>query len=388
MQNDTAAVTGRIGSIDVVRGAAMVLMALDHVRDYVTNLRFPPENLARGSAALFATRWVTHFCAPAFFLLAGFGIGIARDRGRAAAEMSRYLVTRGLWLVVLELTITSVGWRFGFDLMPLFGVVLWALGWSMVIMAALVHLPRMATGIVSVVAIGAHNLLDGIRPDSLGAFAWLWHVLHVPGFAIPGKLLIAYPLLPWFAVMALGYAMSPIMGWDAARRRRVLLTAGTLAVVGFVALRWLNGYGNPQPWSPQRSTALTVASFFNVTKYPPSLLFLLMTLGPILVALAVTERARGIVATWLAVYGRVPLFYYSVHIFVAHLAGVALAATQGYGIRRIPVVHDPGAVPDGYGVGLPGVYLAWAVVVLLMYWPCRWYARVKAERDDWWLRYT
>lgn len=388
MQMAAPAHSTRLPSIDVVRGSVMVLMALDHVRDYVTNLRFPPEDLARGTAALFATRWVTHFCAPAFFLLAGFGIGIAMERGKNPRELSRYLVIRGGWLVILELTITSLGWRFGLDLLPFFGIVLWALGWSMVIMGLLVFLPRALVAVIALSAIAGHNLLDGIRPDAWGSFAWLWHVLHVPGFALPGRLLIAYPLIPWFAVMALGFALAPLYSWPADRRRRFLIYAGVAATAAFVALRWMNGYGNPRPWEPQRSPALTAAAFLNVLKYPPSLQFLLMTLGPVMVALALTERVRGRVADWLSVYGRVPLFFYTAHIFVAHLAGVALALMQGFGLRRIPVVHDPAAVPDAYGVGLPGVYLAWAIVVVLMYWPCRWYARLKAERDDWWLRYT
>jgi uncharacterized membrane protein len=258
----------------------------------------------------------------------------------------------------------------------------------MVIMAGLIHLPRVAVAIVAGAAIGGHNLLDGVRPDAWGALGWLWHVLHVPGFAIPGKLLIAYPLLPWFAVMALGYVLAAAFAWPAEKRRRVFVIGGAAAALAFVALRWANGYGEPRPWSAQRSTALTVASFFNVTKYPPSLQFLLMTLGPVVAILALVEQARGPVARWLAVYGRVPLFYYTVHIFVAHAAGVTLAFAQGFGLRRIPVVHDPASIPAEYGVGLPGVYAAWAIVVLLMYWPCRWYARLKSERDAWWLRYT
>lgn len=388
METATPTRGARLPSIDVVRGSVMVLMALDHVRDYVTELRFPPENLARGSAALFATRWVTHFCAPAFFLLAGLGIGIAMERGRSAREMSRYLVVRGLWLVVLELTFTSLGWRFGFDFIPFFGIVLWALGWSMVVMGGLVFLPRVIVAVIALATIVGHNLLDTVRPDAWGSFVWLWHVLHVPGFAIPGKLLIAYPMIPWFAVMALGFVLAAMYSWPAERRRRALIGAGVAATVAFVALRWVNGYGNPRPWEPMRTPGLTISSFLNVSKYPPSLQFLLMTLGPTLVALALTERARGRVARWLSVYGSVPLFFYVVHIFVAHLAGVMLALTQGFGLRRIPVVHDPAAIPEAYGVGLPGVYVAWAIVVLLMYWPCRWHARLKSVRDDWWLRYT
>lgn len=382
----------RVPSVDVVRGGVMVLMALDHVRDYVTRLRFPPENLARGTPALFATRWVTHFCAPAFFLLAGVGIGISMSRGKSAAELSRFLLMRGLWLVVLDLTISAVGWQFGFQLIPAFAIVIWTLGWSMIVMAALVHLPRRIIAAVSLVTIAAHNLLDGIRPQALGALAPLWYFLHVPGFALPGKLFIGYPLVPWFAVMVLGFVVAGTYGWEPQRRQRVLLQAGIAAAAAFVLLRMLNGYGNPAPWASQRTPGLTVASFFNVTKYPPSLMFLLMTLGPVCVALALTEAARGRVARWLSVFGRVPLFYYVVHIYLAHAMGVLLALAQGGVLRRIPVVTDPGSIPAWYGawygVSLPGVYAFWALVVVLMYYPCRWFARLKSERSDWWVRYT
>jgi uncharacterized membrane protein len=370
-----------------VRGGVMVLMALDHVRDFVTNLRFQPENLERGTAALFATRWVTHFCAPAFFLLAGIGIGIAKARGQSTAALSRFLLARGLWLIVAELTLTAVGWRFDFNLMPLFGIVLWALGLSMIVMAALIWLPRGLLAGLSIATIALHNLTDSVRPADLGLLAPLWHFLHVPGFAIPGTLLIAYPLVPWVAVMALGFVLADVYRWDAHRRRRLLVWAGVGATLLFVVLRAVNDYGNPQPWAAQRTPALTVSSFLNVTKYPPSLQFLLMTLGPTLVVLSLAERMRGRFAGWLQVYGSVPFFFYVVHIFVAHAVGVVLAIIQGGELRRIPVVLDPASLPDWYGVSLPGVYIAWALVVVAMYFPCRWFARIKRTRSEWWLRY-
>ena len=387
---DPAAAAGRVArvpSVDIVRGSVMVLMALDHIRDFVTNLRFQPENLERGSAALFATRWVTHFCAPAFFLLAGIGIGIAKARGQSNAELTRFLLTRGLWLIVAELTFTAVGWRFDFDLMPLFGIVLWALGWSMIVMAALIWLPRVLLAGLSLATIALHNLTDGVRPADLGALAPLWHFLHVPGVAIPDVLLIAYPLVPWVAVMALGFILADIYRWDERRRRDFLVWTGVAATLLFVAIRTLNAYGNPQPWTTQRTAPLTVASFLNVIKYPPSLHFLLMTLGPTLVALAFAERMRGRLGEWLQVYGSVPFFYYVVHIFVAHAVGIVLALIQGGELRRIPVVLDPRSLPDWYGVSLPGVYVAWIAVVVLMYYPCRWFARIKRTRGEWWLRY-
>lgn len=372
----------RVTSVDIIRGAVMVLMALDHVRDYVTNQRFRPEDLSRASVALFATRWVTHFCAPAFSLLAGVGIGLWMRRGRSAAEASRFLVTRGLWLVFLDLTVSAIGWQFGFRLIPAYALVVWALGWSMVVMAALVHLPRAVVAALSIATIAAHNLFDGVPPSPL------WQLLHVPGFVISGKLFVAYPLVPWVAVMALGYVLADVYGWEATRRRRFLIRTGLLTTLAFVVVRYVNGYGNPFPWSTQHSTALTAASFLNVLKYPPSLDFLLMTLGPIMVALALAEGMRGRVASWLSVYGRVPLFYYIVHIYVAHALAMILALLQGGEFRRILVVTDPASIPAWYGVSLPGVYVAWAIVVLFMYLPCRWYAGLKARRSDWWLRYT
>jgi len=386
-KTERAGGSSRIAGIDVVRGAVMVLMALDHVRDYVTELRFTPENLARGTAMLFATRWVTHFCAPAFFLLAGLGIGISGQRGTPGGVVSRYLVARGLWLLVLELIITPIGWRFSFDLLPAFALVLWALGWSMILMAALIHLPIGVLAVLSVVMVAGHNLFDGVQPQSLGRFAGLWIVLHGPGFAIPNVLLIGYPLIPWIAVMALGYTMAVFYQWEAARRRKYLVALGTGAVLLFIGLRTFNAYGNTFPWTAQRSPALTVASFLNLRKYPPSLQFLLMTLGPTFIALAFAERARGAFTRWLSAYGRVPLFFYVVHIFVAHALAVLLAFAQSGEWRSIPIITAPESLPEWYGVGLPGVYFAWVTVVLLLYYPCRWFARLKETRTDWWLRY-
>lgn len=376
----------RLTSIDIVRGFVMVVMALDHVRDYVTHARFPPEDLSRASAALFATRWITHFCAPTFFLLAGVGIGLL-DQRQPTGQVSRYLVTRGLWLLVLELVITPIGWQFGFELIPAFALVLWALGWSMIALALLVHVPAPVLLALSLVTVFGHNLLDPVRPESFGLFAGLWHLLHVPGFAIPNVLFVAYPLIPWVAVMCLGYLLARAYQWDPGRRRRFLIRAGLAASALFVVLRFLNGYGNPLPWSPQRTPALTVASFLNVQKYPPSLDFLLMTLGPALAALALTEQARGRVGRWLAVYGRVPLFFYVVHIFVAHAAAVVVALIQSGELRRIKVITEFGSLPEWYGLPLPGVYLVWALVVIALYHPCRWFARVKETRGEWWIRY-
>lgn len=359
----------------------MVLMALDHVRDFVTNQRIRPEDLARSTPALFATRWVTHFCAPGFSLLAGVGIGLYLQRGRSRSEASRFLWTRGLWLMLLDLTVSAIGFEFDFHLVPAFALVLWALGWSMVILAAAIYLPRRVLLIAALVMIGGHNLFDGVRDGPL------WTFLHVPGFVMPNVLFVAYPLVPWVAVMTLGYLLAEVYRWEAPRRRGLLLRVGLAASVLFVLIRAVNRYGDPFPWSTQRTAALTVASFFNTTKYPPSLDYLLMTLGPILIALALVEELRGRVWDWLTVYGRVPMFYYLGHIYVGHVVAICLGLIQGGKLLQINVVTAAQAIPSWYGVSLPGVYLAWALVVAIMYVPCRWYADLKARRNDWWLRY-
>lgn len=378
----------RIPSIDVLRGAVMVVMALDHVRDFTTKMRVQPEAVAaHGSVALFATRWITHFCAPVFALLAGVGVGIAMQRGKSVAEMRRYLVTRGLWLIVLDVIITPVGWRFSFDLTPAFALVLWSLGLSMIVLAALIGLPRRAVAIGAFVVIAGHNLFDKVNAESLGAFGPIWHVLHAPGFVIPNILLVGYPLVPWVAVVALGWSLASVFEWEEGRRRSFLIRAGLAAIVAFVVVRFCNGYGDLRPWATQKTFALTIASFLNVTKYPPSLDFLTMTLGPALIALALLERARGRVANVLSVYGGVPLFYYVLHIPLVHLTGALLAMIQSGHFQRIPAVVDPSAIPAWYGVGLPGVYLAWAVVVIAMYPLCRWYRDYRATHRAWWLTY-
>jgi uncharacterized membrane protein len=363
----------------------MIVMALDHTRDFFSKLRFQPEDLSKATPFLFFTRWITHFCAPTFFLLAGVGAGIAVSRGKSTKQISWFLLTRGLWLVVLELTISHFGWDFSLAF-PQFLIVIWALGMSMVILSALVYLPRKVILAISITAIVLHNLLDGINPESLGGFAPIWHILHAPGLVTQAPLVIvAYPLIPWFAVMALGYVMADIFTWDAARRRQFLLRAGAAAIVAFVVLRFTNVYGDANHWSHQRSFGLTLASFGNATKYPPSLIYLLMTLGPTFIALALLENARGPVARVVSVYGRVPMFYYLLHLYVIHILAYAFAVWQGGTGSFLGL--DTDSFPKWYGTTLPGVYLAWAVVVVLLYLPCKWFADLKSRRRDWWLGY-
>lgn len=381
----TTTIRQRVTSVDLVRGIVMILMALDHTRDYFSNLRFQPEDLSKATPFLFATRWVTHFCAPTFFLLAGVGAGLAVSGGKSKKEVSKFLLTRGLWLVVLEITVSALGWNFKLGF-PLILLVIWALGISMVILSGLVFLPKKIVAAIALVTIAGHNLLDSIGGASMSGGGPLWHLLHQPGLVSPNPLIIVgYPIIPWFAVMALGFALSDVFRWEPGRRKTFLLGAGAVAVLGFIVIRFVNAYGNPVPWSAQKTAALTVASFLNPLKYPPSLDYLLMTLGPTLIALALLENARGPVARAVSVFGRVPMFYYLGHIYVIHILAAIFAMWQGGQAGFLSL--DTASFPKWYGTSLPGVYLAWALVVLIMYVPCRWFADLKSRRRDWWLSY-
>ncbi len=364
--------------MDLLRGMVMIVMALDHTRDYFSKLRFPPEDLAQATPFLFFTRWITHFCAPTFFLLAGVGASISLSRGRSKKDLAWFLVTRGLWLMILEVTVIHVGWNFHLHA-PFLLIVIWALGLSMIVLAGLIFLDERLIAGIALLMIFGHNLLDGIPPSAFGSLAPLWHVLHAPGFAIPGTVIVGYPLIPWSGVMALGFALGGLYRWESAARKRFLIQAGIAGIVGFLILRGLNLYGDPSPWAIQRSTAMTIASFFNTNKYPPSLHYLLMTLGPALILLASLENARGRVVDVISVYGRVPMFYYVLHLFVIHLLASAFALWQGGSAGFLGL--DLSIYPPWYGTSLFGVYVAWFIVIALLYLPCRWYARFK-ERSN------
>jgi uncharacterized membrane protein len=369
----------RIDAVDWLRGLVMVLMALDHVRDYFSNLRVNPEDPS-ASPALFFTRWVTHFCAPTFVLLAGSGAYLYGAGGRPRLELARFLLSRGLWLVFLGLTLVRFSVTFNFDYHFLFGEVIWVIGWSMVLLSALVWLRAWAVGLLGVVIVAGHNALDSVTAEQLGLPGWLWTVLHRQGIVEmrPGYFFfVIYPLLPWFGVLAAGYGLGPLLRLE--RRRQILLTLGLALTAVFVALRWSNLYGDPRPWEPMGDGLRTLMSFLNCTKYPPSLLFVCMTLGPALVALALADPPAGPLARPLVTFGRVPLFYFLVHFLLIHAAAVAVALVRHGRCDWLLANPGPGAPPPppDAGFGLAGVYVVWVLVVLAMYGPCRWYAGVK-----------
>jgi uncharacterized membrane protein len=378
----------RLESVDALRGIAMVLMALDHTRGFLSNAQFAPVDLAHTTPALFFTRWVTHFCAPAFFLLAGVGASLSLARGRSLAQVSRFFLTRGLWLVVLELTLVCFGWDFTLHVTPWYAGVIWALGWSMVFMAALAWLPRGAIAAVGIALIVLHNVTDAMTPAAFGEFGWLWRFLHFPDLHASLLIRIDYPIIPWVGVMAVGYAMGPLFRESPERRQKILVGLGVAAVIGFLGLRWLNGYGDPMPWSVETRGTYTVLSFLRVRKYPPSLDYLLMTLGPLLIALVWLEHARGRVFFFFVTYGRVPLLFYVAHIYLVHLLAVVVAYGQGGTASFLFTSDGPLARhPPWYGVNLVWVYVGWVLVVIALYPMCRAFARVKARRRDWWLSY-
>jgi uncharacterized membrane protein len=375
--------SARVPAIDTLRGLVMVLMALDHVRDFFTSARFDPLDLSQTTVPLFLTRWVTHFCAPTFVLLAGVSAYLMSQRC-TRAELSRFLFTRGLWLVVLEVTLMSLVWTFNFRYdHGLFLQVIWAIGVSMMVLAALVHLPLRAIAIFSVVMICGHNLFDGVEPQSLGTWAPLWSLLHVFG-PVPHAF-VAYPLIPWIAVMSLGYCIGLLFALERQQRVQRFMWLGAAALVGFVALRTPNVYGDPSSWTLQSTTLRTLLDFVSVRKYPPSLHYLLITLGVGFLLLALFDSARGKVSEVLQTFGRVPLFFYVLHIALAHLAAGIVGYAMGFGAALLTA--DFLLVPQQWGFSLPVVYIAWVLVVATLYPACRWFAAVKRRRSDWWLSY-
>lgn len=386
----------RLASVDLLRGIVMVLMALDHTRDFFSNAFFNPLDLALTTPALFFTRWITHLCAPVFVLLAGVGAYLYGARGRSNVDVARFLFTRGLLLIVLEFTLVHFGWFFSFDYHFLLAQVIWMIGWSMIALAGLIllRLPLWAMAAMGILMIAGHNFLDPMSADAFGSLRWLWIILHQPNMIelAPGRGMLAfYPLVPWIGVIAVGYALGNLFLYPPPVKQKWLLGLGLAMILVFILLRWINLYGDPQPWTPQRSALFTFLSFINTDKYPPSLLFLLMTLGPALILLALFDRAKidNSFARALMVFGQVPLFYYVLHLIVIHALAVLFSYARygdaswlfgtGWMFRA--------SLPEDYGYGLPIVYLVWLGVVILLYPICYWYAGFKKRSLPGWLSY-
>jgi uncharacterized membrane protein len=377
----------------------MMLMAVDHVRDYVARsaMQFSPTDLTRTTPAIFFTRWITHFCAPVFMLTAGLGASFWMSRGhRSKAELSHFLVTRGLWLILLELTLLRMimFFQISYTEHVVILLVLWAIGLSMIALAGLIYLPLQALAAISLAIVAFHNVLDRIPAESFGQAAWLWDILHQQNlFTFLGvKFVTGYPVLPWIGVMSAGYCLGRLFDWETGRRDRFLMRTGFVMTILFVLVRAINLYGDPARWTQQKSAVFTMLSFLNTTKYPPSLDFLLMTLGPAMIVLAWLERLHFQSANPLIVFGRVPFFYYAAHLLVAHVIAVGMNFVR-YGRAPFlflapPSMGSPSNLfPADYGFPLWTVYAVWVAVLLLLYPACRWFARLKQQRKSWWLSY-
>ncbi len=410
---------GRVNSIDLLRGIVMVIMMLDHTRDFLHYgvFQFDPLDLSKTTTALFLTRWITHFCAPVFVFLAGTGAFLQGSRGKSKRELSRFLVTRGLWLIVLEFTVVRLFAFFNVDpRFLLFLQVIFVIGFSMIVLAALIHLPLKVIAGFGLLMIALHNFFDRYpatpwRGPQSPVPSWgakLWMLLHQPGlFPIGPKfpsplVFILYPLIPWIGVMAVGYAFGGLYKKDVSvkQRRRWLLIIGGVATWLFIFIRAIDKYGEPQLWHRQKNVLFTILSFVNTTKYPPSLDYLLMTLGPAILLLAFLEPGRNAVKTasrsassvlgnFFITFGRVPLFYYLLQWFTAHTIAIVLHLAFGKPVRwlfQTPVEWFT-KPPIGNGFNLFVVYLSWIGGVLLLYPLCKWFAGLKARRRDWWLSY-
>ncbi len=387
----------RIESIDLLRGFAIVFMALDHVRDYfhADYFFFDPADLQQTNAAIFFTRWITHFCAPIFMFLAGTSAFLVGQR-KTKKELTAFLLKRGLWLMLLETVVINFAWSFN-PTYPFFRLqVIWALGLAMVIMSAVVHLPLKGILVMGLALLFGHNLLDGIHATGNSFLDLLWGQLHERKRFMIGDRLVAtgYPILPWFAIMALGYVFGSFYKKEitAAVRKRYLLIIGATAVALFLLLRIINGYGDMSRWAVQRSAMLTVCSFLNVSKYPPSLMYSLMTLGPALLLLAIMEKPLKRLGKIIIVFGRVPLFFYILHLFLIHGLAVIAVVLAGRPWTDMVTITNANSKDSpwlqGYGFTLGQTYLIWLLVVALLYPLCKWYDAYKTKhKENWWLSY-
>jgi uncharacterized membrane protein len=369
----------RINSIDILRGIVMIVMALDHTRDYFSDFKFDPTDLQHASTEMFLTRWITHFCAPVFIFLSGTSAYLSMRRNGSKSGASRRLFTRGLWLIVLEVTFVRLGWAFDFNYSLVFLQVIWAIGCSMLALSALIFLPRELILGIGLIMIFGHNALDNFHPANMTT---MWQLLHVQSPIIYGNgntIMVLYPLIPWIGVMATGYSFGRIFKLPERQRHKVLYNIGFSAIILFLLLRATNFYGDMAHWRHQETMGRTVLSFINCTKYPPSLLYLLMTLGPAITLLPVLEKMKGMAADIFSVYGRVPLFYYVIHIYLIH----SMAVVCSYFFRNnaaITVFLHP-------GYSLPMVYFFWALAIAMLYLPCKWFMGVKQTHKQWWLSY-
>ncbi|MFD2601047.1 DUF1624 domain-containing protein [Flavobacterium suzhouense] len=385
----------RIQSIDVLRGIIMAIMALDHVRDYfhINGMNGSPTDMETTTPALFFTRWITHFCAPTFVLLSGTSIYLQSLR-KTKKELSWFLFTRGLWLMFAEFTLVGFGWSFNISFDFFFLQVIWAIGSSMVIFSGLIFFRYWMIVIIGIALTLLHNIMDYviITNDNLDVAANFFLITEFEPYAVGSiRIMTAYAILPWTGIMLLGYGIGKWFNSEVRpeTRRKSLITTGSLLIVLFIGLRLLNDYGDPAPWETQRNSTYTLLSFLNVTKYPPSLLYTCMTLGPALIVLALIENIQSRFTAIFNIFGRVPFFYYLIHIYIIHILCTALFFAEGYSFEdnfklKMSFAFRP---EENFGFSLSIVYLIWILVLVLCYFPSRWYNNYKSTHKQWWSSY-
>jgi uncharacterized membrane protein len=383
----------RIQSIDLLRGVVIIIMALDHVRDYfhAAHFLFNPTDITQTSPALFFTRWITHFCAPAFVFLAGTSAFFVGQR-KSKKELTRFLFTRGLWLMFLEVTVVNFAWFFNPEF-PFFRLsVIWVLGASMIGLSLLIYLPRKLILAIGIIILFGHNLLDNIHVAGNSLKAFLWAELHERKyFTFLGRTIVTgYPVLAWMGIMALGYSFGGLYKKEVTpeKRKSSLLIIGILAILLFIIIRATNVYGDLSPWSVYDKPMITLISFLNLTKYPPSLLYTLMTLGPCMIFLALAEKPLGKIGNAITHFGRVPMFFYILHIYLIHALALLAIELTGGSWRNMIQVGNENPQLKGYGFSLWVVYLVWVAIIIALYPLCKWYDKYKTNhKEKWWLSY-
>ena len=386
----------RIYSIDILRGIVMIIMALDHVRDFfhITASTDSPTNLATTTPILFFTRWITHFCAPTFVLLAGVSAYLMGQK-KTKSELSHFLIIRGCWLLLVEVLIVTFAWTFN----PFYSIiilqVIWAIGISMIILGIFVRFSYRVILLTGLIIICCHNLLDYPETAQHGSIGFFWDLMHHGAFTPytlfhNHKAVIVYAFLPWAGIMMTGYGIGKVFGkkFSSVQRKKILFSTGAGLLFLFLVLRFINAYGDPAPWSVQRSPMYTLLSFLNVTKYPPSLDYIGVTIGISLIVLGLLDNVSGKSLQFLISFGRVPFFYYVLHLYLIHLTVLVFFILEKFPAKDIAPQHSPFLFrPDRFGYGLWIVYGIWILLILLTYPLCKWYSRYKATHHAWWLSY-
>lgn len=391
-----ASASYRVHSIDILRGVVMIIMALDHTRDFFheTAMTADPLDPSTTSMAQFFTRWITHFCAPTFVFLSGISAYLSGLK-KTPRENSSFLIKRGLWLIVVELVVITLAITFNPFYNAIIFQVIWVIGWSMIALGILSRISRKLVLALGIILVLGHNVLDYIHLPDTGVSGAIWRIFFTAfGTVIPLDkshiLFVLYAILPWTGLMFIGYSIGALFQSDfpIQQRKRLLLSAGIAVLAAFVFLRWINHYGDPQPRKLFPESYQSILSFLNTSKYPPSLQFMCMTIGPALVLLSLLESSGGKLSQFARTYGKVPFFYYVLHFYLLHLLLVILFFASGYTTNEIANPAIPFYFrPLNYGYGLPVVYLIWILVVLSLYYPCRWFGHYRQNHHDWWLSY-